>query len=243
MTDSGTTDSGTADGGTADADASLLAAARQRLRAGAAPTAVCGELAARTHCWWEAASAVGRAAGIPEPELRRRLHGEPAQVQRALGPGEEEAYGELLSMLGVFDVHEQLDGRAAAIAEHLRTAVAAMGGVASGHALGLSRRMAEGELTDAFRSLARLGPRARGGRPTAFWAALVTAGELLDPADREESAAVTEALAKCRVSLERCTGEARTKPAPPVLPHGRTATTANRTDALPPLDPDNRRTE
>ncbi|MEV8449099.1 hypothetical protein [Streptomyces parvus] len=192
----------TGDGVGRDAAGEALAeAARERLRSGAAPAAVCGELAARAGSWWGAALAVGRARGISEPELRRRLHADPDKLRREFRTGEEELYGEFLAGLGVFDVPARLDERELVVAEHLRTAIRAMGGVASGRALGLSRGLVTGELAGVFRSLARTGPRAGRGRPGEFWEALVAAGELLDPADRDDRGTVAQALDVCRRRL------------------------------------------
>ncbi|MER5352658.1 hypothetical protein ABT093_20285 [Kitasatospora sp. NPDC002551] len=153
----------TAGGGASWTTGSLVAEARERLRSGATPALVCGQLAEGTLRWWDAASAVGRALGIPEPELRRRLHAAPEQVRGGLRPGEEQVYGELLGTIGVFDLPRRLDARERAIAEHLRAAV-----------------------------------RAGGGRPTAYWAALVAGGELLDTANGDTHGGVAPALAECR---------------------------------------------
>ncbi|MEV6978384.1 hypothetical protein [Kitasatospora sp. NPDC093806] len=139
--------------------------------------------------------AVGQALGIPESDVRHRIHGDPERMQREFRLGEEELYGELMESLGVFDAPKQLDGTELLIAKHLRTAWGAMGGMGSGHALGLSRWFVTGELASVFRSLARSGPRAARGRPADFWEALVSAGELLEPADRDEHGSVAEALA------------------------------------------------
>ncbi|MFE2052739.1 hypothetical protein ACFXAS_30165 [Streptomyces sp. NPDC059459] len=185
----------------ADVVEALASAARERLRTGAAPAVVCGELAGQTRWWWDAALAVGQARGIPKPELLRRVRSDPERVQHELGPGQEDLYGELLERSGVFDVAKQLDERELVIAKHLRSAIGAIGGVASGRALGLSRRLVLGELADVFRSLARSGPRADRGRPREFWEALVSAGELLDPADGDDQGTVAQALDSCRAHM------------------------------------------
>ncbi|MFD5537049.1 hypothetical protein ACFWIJ_04125 [Streptomyces sp. NPDC127079] len=187
--------------GGADVVEALSTAARQRLRAGAAPAAVCGELAEQTRWWWDAALAVGQALGIPEAELLRRLHSEPDQTQSEFRPGEENLYGELLETAGVFDVPKQLDGTELAIAKHLRSAMGAMGGVASGHGLGLSRWFVLGELTSVFCSLARIGPRTTRGRPAEFWEALASAGRAWPTAPVEELivANTNDGLASARI--------------------------------------------
>jgi hypothetical protein len=198
-------------GGTVSSDGvdvieALSMVAAERLGAGTAPAVVCSELAGQARWWWDAALAVGQAMGITEAELLRRLHSEPERVQSEFRPGEENLYGELLEMHGVFDVAKQLDQRELVIAKHLRTAMGAMGGVASGRALGLSRWIFTGELARAFRSLACSGPRATCTRPAEFWEALVSAGELLDPADGDERGNVAQALDECRANLADCTG-------------------------------------
>ncbi|MFI8391658.1 hypothetical protein [Streptomyces sp. NPDC085540] len=187
-----------------DVDESLVAAARERLRAGAEPAVVCGELAARTRRWLDAALAVGQARGIPKADVRMRLGGEPERLQDEFRPGEEEDYGLLLEIHGVFDVPKQLDERDVVIAAHLRTAWVATGGLGSGHAVSLSRRFVTGELSLAFRMLARFGPRRGPGRPTEFWTAMVAAGELLDPTVGDEHGTVAQALDESRVRLAEC---------------------------------------
>ncbi|MGW3326456.1 hypothetical protein [Streptomyces virginiae] len=187
-----------------DVDESLVAAARERLRAGAEPAVVCGELAARTRRWSDAVLAVGQARGIPKADLLVRLGGEPERLQDEFRPGEEEEYALLLEIHGVFDVPVQLDERELVIAEHLRTAWAATGGLGSGHAISLSRRFVTGELSLAFRTLARFGTRRGSGRPVEFWTAMVAAGELLDPTDGDERGTVAQALDESRARLTEC---------------------------------------
>ncbi|MFF3000931.1 hypothetical protein ACFVTC_41335 [Streptomyces sp. NPDC057950] len=179
----------------------MVEAVRERLRAGVVPAVVCGEFAVWTPRWSEAAVVVGLALGIAESELVRRLHGEPEQVQGQFCSGEELLYGELLETLGVFDVPKQLNEREAQVAEHLRTTISAAGGVSSGVGLGLSRQFVRGELTEAFRTLTRMGPRASGGRPVEFWAALVAAGEVLDLAN-DGRRTTFHALGECRRRLD-----------------------------------------
>ncbi|MFE5039103.1 hypothetical protein [Streptomyces sp. NPDC056683] len=195
-------------GGT-DVIEALGLAAGERLRAGATPAAVCSELAAQTRWWWDAVLAVGQALGIPESELLRRLQCDPERVQGELHPGEEELYGGLMEMHGVFDVAKQFDERELLIVEHLRTAMGAMGGVASGRALGLSRWLVMGELARVFYSLARSGPRATRSRPAEFWEALVRAGELLEPVGGNDHATLAQVRDECRAHLASCTGSGR----------------------------------
>ncbi|MER7580664.1 hypothetical protein [Kitasatospora sp. NPDC097691] len=174
---------------------------RERLEAGESPGTVCGELAVGRARWWEAALVVGRALGLPEAELARRVSSDPDSAQAELRPGEEEFYGDLLAAIGVFDVPKQLDEREQVVMEHLRAALGAMGGIGGGHYVGLARRLVRGESASAFLTLVRFGPRAGRGRPQEFWAALLAAGDLLDPADGDERGTVAEALVSCRSRL------------------------------------------
>ncbi|MFE6865269.1 hypothetical protein ACFVFS_01795 [Kitasatospora sp. NPDC057692] len=177
--------------------------ARERLRSGAGPGTVCGELAAGAERWEEAARAVGLALGIEPGQLRQRLGIEP-DLQASFEPGEEDLYGEFLEMGGVFDVPKQLDEREQEVEEHLRAALRAQGGLGSGYCLSLQRGFVRGELARNFRALTRFGPRAGLGRPAEFWAALVAAGEFFDPADGDEHGTVAQALAECRRRLADC---------------------------------------
>lgn len=187
-----------------DSGSALVAEARERLRSGVAPGTVCGELAAGTARWEDAARAVGLALGIEVGELRRL--GIEADLQSAFEPGEEDLYGEVLEMSGVFDVPKRLDEREQQVEGCLRAALRAQGGLGSGYFLSLRRGFVRGELARNFRALTRFGPRAGRGRPAQFWAALIAAGELLDGADGDERGTVAQALAECRQRLADCTG-------------------------------------
>ncbi|MFE5586712.1 hypothetical protein [Kitasatospora sp. NPDC056531] len=191
--------------GMADSGSALVEAARERLRAGVAPDVVCGEPAVRAPQWVDAALAVGLALGIDEAELLRRLSREP-ELRSEFRPGEEELYAEVLEITGVFDAPKLLDEREQVIEEHLRAALGARGGLGSGSFLNLQRGFVKGELAHVFRSLTRFGPRVGRGRPAAFWASLVAAGEFLDPADGDERGTVAQALDECRLRLAECAG-------------------------------------
>ncbi|MFH8382667.1 hypothetical protein ACH4E7_17210 [Kitasatospora sp. NPDC018058] len=173
------------------------------MRSGSSPAMVCGDLAVRAPQWVDAALAVGSALGIEEPELRQRLGGEP-QVASEFRPGEEDLYAEVLVEMGVFDVPKRLDAREEVIAEHLRAALRAQGGLGGGYFHNLQRAFVKGELARVFRSLTRFGPRAGRGRPAEFWTALIAAGELLDPADGDDRGTVGQALEACRRGLADC---------------------------------------
>jgi hypothetical protein len=176
----------------------LIGEARRKLRAGATAVGVFAELAERTADWHASALAVCLALGIPDCEAKRQLREGPAELYRRFHPGEETECGELLEMIGVFDVRRPLDAHGEEIRRFLEAAISAMGDLRSGHALGLSRRLVTGQLTSAFLSLARVGPRPHRGSAAEYWAALVAAGELLDPGDSEGGRNVEEALDDCR---------------------------------------------
>lgn len=188
-----------------DSGSAMVEEARERLRAGVTPEAVCAELAARVPQWWDAALAVGLALGIEEAELLRRMDGDP-DLQSAYEPGDEEAYAEFLELGGLFDVPKQLDEREEVIADHLWAAVQARGRFPSGYFFTLQRGLLKGELAHVFRSLTRTGLDPDRSRPAEFWAALSAAGELLDPADGDECGTVAQALDECRQQLADCTG-------------------------------------
>ncbi|MET8626774.1 hypothetical protein ABZW30_23950 [Kitasatospora sp. NPDC004669] len=188
-----------------DGGSALVEESRERLRAGAAPETVCAELAGRVPQWVDAVLAVGLALGIEEAELRRRLSSEPG-LRSEFRSGEEKSYAEVLEIGGVFDVPKVLDGREQVIAEHLRAALRARGGLGSGYFLSIQRCFVKGELARIFRSLTCFGPRVGRGRPAEFWASLVAAGELLDPADADERGTVAQALDECRQHLVDCIG-------------------------------------
>ncbi|MFK0252306.1 hypothetical protein [Streptomyces sp. NPDC090445] len=192
-------------GGRACPDADTVAQARRLLAEGQGSDAVFAGLAAHSGDRSAAAWAVCRALGVPDARVREEL-GRAAELIAEFGPDEDETLGELLELLGVFDVPRTLDGREQEVLELLQAAGAALGGIRGGVWHGLSRRFLKGELTAAFLLLARQPGRRPRGNADRFWAALATAGALLPPpADPETAAQVAQVLAECR----RHTAEAR----------------------------------
>ncbi|MCX4761704.1 hypothetical protein OG562_12090 [Streptomyces sp. NBC_01275] len=152
--------------------------------------------------------------GIPRGEAERRVR-ELESVFAELGP-EEGELAFLLDLGDLFVVDRRLDADEVVIRDLLVRAGEAMGdGVPSGVAKGLSRWFRTGELDRAFLLLADERRRVRPeGDPSAYWAALVAAGELLLPGGDHQG--VGEALAYCRRMAAQYPAPAR--PAPP-LPH------------------------
>ncbi|AXG79244.1 hypothetical protein [Streptomyces paludis] len=182
----------------ADADGWLVGEARTTLGAGATAVEVFAVLAERTADWHATALAVCLALGIPATEAERRLDEEFAGLCEEFQPGEETECAGVLEMTGLFDVPRTLDPQDEEVKRLLQTAIGALGKLRSGHAFSLSRQFRTGQLTRAFLSLARVGPRPGHSSASDYWAALVAAGELLQSGDREDLASVEKALEDCR---------------------------------------------
>ncbi|MFD7630976.1 hypothetical protein ACFV7Q_33975 [Streptomyces sp. NPDC059851] len=192
----GTTD---AAGRPACPDADTVAQARRLLAEGQGPVGVFAGLALRSGDRPAAVWAVCRALGVPDARVRERLGRVAEALFAEYGPDEEESVGELLELLGVFDVPRTLDGHEQEVLGLLKTAGAALGGISSGVAHGLSRRFVKGELTAAFLLLARQPVRQPRGNAATFWGTLAAAGALLPPpADPGTAAQVAQVLAECR---------------------------------------------
>ncbi|MEU2392728.1 hypothetical protein [Streptomyces sp. NPDC007369] len=192
-------------GGRACPGADTVALARRLLAEGQGPVGVFAGLAVRSGDRNAAVRAVCRALGVPDARVQEQL-GRTAELFAEFGPDEEESLGELLELLGVFDVPRTLDEREQEVLRLLKTAGGALGGIRGGVFHGLSRSFLKGELTAAFLMLARQPIRQPRGNPAKFWAALAAAGALLPPpADPGTAAQVAQVLAECR----RHTAEAR----------------------------------
>ncbi|MEU8775425.1 hypothetical protein [Streptomyces sp. NPDC048606] len=183
----------------------LVEAAGEGLRAGATPVAVFAELAARSTDWPAAARAVCLALGVSAEEVDRRLGPRSRHAfLRDFEAGEEEACGELLELVGAFDVPRPLDERGQEIRRLLSAAVRASGGLGGGHALSLSRRFMKAEPAEAFLSLAHSGPRGAGCRGTVeFWEAMNTAGTLLASDEAGDDDRIARAVEACHDHLTR----------------------------------------
>ncbi|GGP85522.1 hypothetical protein GCM10010266_04750 [Streptomyces griseomycini] len=185
--------------GRTDADA-LVDRARDALHAGGEEADVCAGLARDTGDPRAAALATCLALGVPRAEAERRLATQEAAAAFAeLGPGDEEALALVLQAGGAFVVDRRLDAHEQRIRDLLGAAVTAYGaGLPSGLAVSLWRWLRAGELARAYLQLARREARADGS-PSAYWAALVTAGELLPDGD-----GIDEAREHCRRMAKRC---------------------------------------
>ncbi|MGW4686308.1 hypothetical protein ACWEPM_15595 [Streptomyces sp. NPDC004244] len=188
---------GAADGG-ARPDPDTVALARRLLAEGQGPVGVFAGLAARSGDRSAAAWAVCEALGVADARVREEL-GRAAELFAEFGPDEDDLLGELLEMLGLFDVPRALDGREQEVLGLLQAAGAALGGIRGGVGHGLSRRFVKGELTAAFLLLARQPVRKSRGNTTTFRAALAAAGALLPPpVDPATAAQVAQVLDECR---------------------------------------------
>ncbi|MFD9456329.1 hypothetical protein ACFWBC_24955 [Streptomyces sp. NPDC059985] len=139
------------------------------------------------------------ALGIPRADAEERL-GDGDDWWAGFGPGEESLLGEVLDLTGLFDVHVTLDEPGERVRALMFRATGALGGVASGAALGIHRALHTGRLPEAYATLVRLPVRERGD-PVRYWATLGTAGELLaawlPPGDPEAARRVREARERC----------------------------------------------
>ncbi|WP_327180923.1 hypothetical protein [Streptomyces sp. NBC_01334] len=136
--------------------------------------------------------------GIPPAEAERRVRdAEPLFAD--LGPEEEEALALFLDLSFVFVVDRRPDAREEEIRDLLGRAVGAMGAVRSGLGHSLHRWLRTGELTRSYLALAGGNQVKATGDPSAYWSALVAAGELL-PVGRDggEQAGIEAARAHCR---------------------------------------------
>ncbi|MEV7598651.1 hypothetical protein AB0O91_14840 [Kitasatospora sp. NPDC089797] len=152
--------------------------ARHALSRGRTPAEAYALLARRTKQPLPAARAVCLALSIPLAETTRRLNDCYDALLADPRPGTEADTGELLEALGVFDVPKTPTPTELAVIDLFLIAIDALGGIRAGHQHGLSRWFTTGNLTAAYLSLTAARPLPTGD-PTRYWAALVTAGELL----------------------------------------------------------------
>ncbi len=175
-----------------------LERAREALRSGLPPAEVYAGLAVGAD-FRDTALVVCGALGIPRAEAEERLRGT-EELWDDFAPGDEEFLGELLDLAAVFDVHVPLDGPGEHIRGLLGRSMGALGGIAGGVAVGISRRLSTGRLPEAYAVLAGL-PVREGGDPARYRAELSAAGELLaarlPPGDEAAAALVREARDRC----------------------------------------------
>jgi hypothetical protein len=174
------------------------------LLAGARPDAVFATLAEDTHDYRGAALAVCTAAGIPRAQAQQRWIADGAELVPQVQPGDAAELGFFLELAGFFDVHRQLDEREQHIRHLLDQAVdrafATLGGLPSGYAHGLSRKLRTGRLAEAFVSMATFGARQRHPMPAAYWTHLLAAADLLAISDDDQ---FESCVVACRQRLEQ----------------------------------------
>ncbi|MFE6905161.1 hypothetical protein [Streptomyces erythrochromogenes] len=172
--------------------------AREALASGLPPVEVYAALAVGAD-FRATALAVCDALDIPRADAEHRLRGT-EELWGDFAPGDEEFLGELLDLAAVFDVHVTLDEPGEQVRRLMDRSMSALGGIGSGAAFGISRKLATGRLPEAYTVLAGLPVRERGD-PARYRAELIAAGELLadwlPPDDREAAGRVREARERC----------------------------------------------
>ncbi|MEU9103440.1 hypothetical protein ACWDYJ_22745 [Streptomyces sp. NPDC003042] len=171
----------------------LVLEAREMLATGRGKEEVFAELAARTGEWDACALALCLALGVPRADAEVRIS-EVRPLFAEFEVGEEDLVAMLLGCGHVFVVDRVLDGRGERIHDLLWTAACARGGFPGG----MIPWFRTGELTKIFLLLAQTRFRNGRGSPPEFWAAMVTAGELLATEDGSDQAEVTAGLEHCR---------------------------------------------
>lgn len=186
------------------AEKALVQRAHAGLLTGARPDAVFAMLAEDTHDYRGAALAVCTAAGIPLAQAQQRWADVAADLVPQVEPDDAAELGFFMEQVGFFDVQRQLDEREQQIRYLLDQAVdqafAALGGLPSGYAHGLSRKLQTGRLAEAFVSMATFGDRRRRPMPVAYWTHLLAAAELLAITDNDQ---FESCVALCRQRLEQ----------------------------------------
>jgi hypothetical protein len=117
-------------------------------------------------------------------------------------PGEPADLGTFLELAGFFDLHRQLDERELPIRHLLDQALAtaAAGGLPSGYAHTLSRKLHTGRLSEAFVLMATYGPRRQLPDPAAYWTHLLAAADLLAITNDDQ---FDSCVARCRQMLDQ----------------------------------------
>lgn len=181
----------------------LIQRARALLESGIAPGVVFGQIAVLPDCR-DAALAICVALRIPEAEAARRWAREVERLpESAFPPGAEEDLGWILEWGGFFDVHPELDARQKQIRALLFRAASFMGGIPSGYANSLERRLNMGRFGDAFISLAARNPRPTSESPQEYWRNLLAAAELLTDVEDEQFA---PSVQRCRQMADATDG-------------------------------------
>lgn len=177
----------------------LFQRAHAALRAGARPEAVFATLAEDTHDLRAAALAVCAALGVPQQQARQRWEKTGEALLSQMQPGDEAGeLGEFLEFAGFFDVHPDLNERDQHARRLLEQAFSAAGGIPSGYAHGLIRKLQTGRLADAFVSMATHGARRSRPTPPEYWRDLLAAAELLSGTENDQ---FEPCVALCRQQL------------------------------------------
>lgn len=122
--------------------------------------------------------------------------------------GEEDLVAMLLACGHVFVVDRVLDGHGERIRDLLWTAACARGGFPGG----MIAWFRTGKLTKIFLLFAQTRFRDGRGSPPEFWAAVVTAGELLATEEGLDQAEVTAGLEHCRAQSTTVDTESQMRP-------------------------------
>ncbi|MFF5489798.1 hypothetical protein [Streptomyces virginiae] len=128
--------------------------AREALASGLPPVEVYAALAVGAD-FQDTALAVCEALGIPRADVQRRLRGA-EELWGDFAPGDEEFLGELLDLIGVFDVHVVLDESGERVRRLLGRSMGVLGGIASGAAFSIGRKLDTGRLPEAYTVLVGL---------------------------------------------------------------------------------------
>ncbi|MEU9377843.1 hypothetical protein AB0D94_29350 [Streptomyces sp. NPDC048255] len=176
-----------------EGEGNLVLDARDMLAAGRDEEEVFAALASRTNDWGASALAVCLALGVPRTDAEARIR-EARPLFEEFMVGEEDLVASVLAFGHVFVVDRVLDAHHERIRDLLGTAACARGGFHGG----LLAWFRSGELTKIFLFFAKTRFRDGRGSPPEFWAAMVTAGELLATEDGPDQAEVAAGLEHCR---------------------------------------------
>ncbi|MEV7442703.1 hypothetical protein AB0O22_16360 [Streptomyces sp. NPDC091204] len=176
-----------------EGEENLILEAREMLATGRDEEEVFAELAARTSDWGISPLAVCLALGVPGTDAEARIR-EARPLFDEFEVGEEDLVAMFLACGHVFVVDRVLDGHGERIRDLLWAAACARGGLPGG----MIPWFRTGELTKIFLLFAQTRFRDGRGSPPEFWAAMVTAGELLATEDGPDRAEVTAGLERCR---------------------------------------------
>ncbi|MFF5444003.1 hypothetical protein [Streptomyces sp. NPDC012888] len=188
-------------------EGSLVLKAREMLATGRDEEEVFAELAARTSDWDISALAVCLALGVPRTDAEARIR-EARPLFDEFEVGEEDLVAMFLACGHVFVVDRVLDAHGERIRDLLWAAACAHGGFPGG----MIPWFRTGELTKIFLLFAQTRFRDGRGSPPEFWAAMITAGELLATEDSPDQAKVTAELEHCRAQATSVDTESQMRP-------------------------------